>query len=78
VTLKSEANEIQRLHKDLEKSQDSYKKLQQSSKEDIKRLESELRRVLEEGDKKVREQFELSMKKQSLEGVTQQLNFDLD
>ena len=78
MTLKSEANEIQRLHKDLEKSQDSYKKLQQSSKEDIKRLESELRRVLEEGDKKVREQFELSMKKQSLEGVTQQLNFDLD
>jgi hypothetical protein len=78
VTLKSEANEIQRLHKDLEKSQDSYKKLQQSSKEDIKRLESELRRVLEEGDKKVREQFELSMKKQSLEGVTQQLKFDLD
>ena len=78
MTLKSEANEIQRLHKDLEKSQDSYKKLQQSSKEDIKRLESELRRVLEEGDKKVREQFELSMKKQSLEGVTQQLKFDLD
>ena len=66
------------MHKDLEKSQDSYKKLQNSSKEDIKRLESELRRVLEEGDKKVREQFELSMKKQSLEGVSQQLNFDLD
>ena len=49
---------------------DSYKKLQHNSKEDIKKLENELRRVLEDGDKKIREQFDLSMKKQNLESVT--------
>jgi hypothetical protein len=29
-----------------------------------------MRRVMEEGDKKVREQYEMSMKKQNLESVT--------
>lgn len=53
--LKNDQQEIQRLQKDNERMCESYKKLQGSSKEEIKRLESELRKKLEEGDKKVRD-----------------------
>ena len=55
VTLKNDQQEINRLMKDNERMCESYKKLQGASKEDIKRLEAELRKKLEEGDKKVRD-----------------------
>ena len=55
VTLKNDQQEINRLMKDNERMCESYKKLQAASKEDIKRLEAELRKKLEEGDKKVRD-----------------------
>lgn len=71
VILKNDQHEIQRLQKDNERMCESYKKLQGSSKEEIKRLESELRKKLEEGDKKVRDQLEISLQKQSLESTTQ-------
>ena len=61
VILKNDQQEITRLQKDNERMCDSYKKLQTSSKEEIKRLESELRKKFEEGDKKVRDQLEISL-----------------
>ena len=44
-----------------------------SSKEEIKRLEHDLRKKYEEGDQKVKDQLEISIKKQNLESVSQQL-----
>ena len=78
VILKNDQQEITRLQKDNERMCDSYKKLQVSSKDEIKRLEQELRKKFEEGDKKVRDQLEISLQKQSLESATQQMQHELE
>ncbi len=73
VIIKSDQTEIQRLVKENQKLGDSYGKLFESSKEEQKRLETELRRKSEQGETILKESLTVAHKSQTVEQRLQQL-----
>ncbi|TNV86198.1 hypothetical protein FGO68_gene12493 [Halteria grandinella] len=77
VSVRQEGQEVKRLMKELERVNEAYKNHQLQTQQEVQKLQCEVQKRSEEGEQKLKETLDVSLKHQTVEQLAQQLSQEL-